>query len=55
MTHRFAHDLGWGGLVTGRLGIHEVPGQDHTAMFEEPQVRGVAEKLSACLEAAAAR
>jgi thioesterase domain-containing protein len=55
LTHRFAHDLGWGALIEGRLAIHEIPGQDHTAMFEEPQVARVAEELAACLEAAGAR
>lgn len=54
LTHRFAHDLGWGALVEGRLAIHEIPGQDHTAMFEEPQVARVAAELAACLAAAAA-
>jgi thioesterase domain-containing protein len=55
LTHRFAHDLGWTALVDGRLAIHEIPGQDHTAMFEEPQVARVAEELRVCLDAAAAR
>jgi thioesterase domain-containing protein len=54
LTHRFTHDLGWGPLVQGRLEIHELPGEDHTAMFEEPMVRTVAEVLTACLETARA-
>ena len=52
LTHRFANDLGWSALVRGRLEVHEVPGEDHTAMFEEPQVRTVAEWLTACLNRA---
>jgi aspartate racemase len=41
-------ELGWGKLVAGGLEIHEVPG-NHMNMFNEPNVRVLAEKLKACL------
>jgi amino acid adenylation domain-containing protein len=44
LSHSFAHDLGWGGLVVGELTIHEIPG-GHTLMLEEPNVKFLAEKL----------
>jgi amino acid adenylation domain-containing protein len=40
--------LGWGGLLTGRLEVCEVPG-DHWEIFGEPSVRVMAEKLSESL------
>lgn len=40
--------LGWGGLVTGGLDIHEVPGH-HGAIVVEPRVRFLADKLRDCL------
>jgi thioesterase domain-containing protein len=45
---RYRHDpqLGWGGLATGGLEIHEVPG-DHFTMWEQPHVRVLAERLRA--------
>ena len=46
------HDLGWGCLVTGRVEVHEVPG-NHDDMTARPNVIALAEKLSACLDATA--
>lgn len=45
------HDpaLGWKSLATGDLAIHEVPGH-HGSILDEPYVRTLAEKLSACIE-----
>ena len=45
-----AGDLGWGQVALGGVEIHEVPG-DHLSMIHEPDVRSLAEKLKACLEA----
>jgi len=42
--------LGWGGLVAEGLEIHEFSG-NHVNMFREPNVRYLAEKLKACLDA----
>jgi thioesterase domain-containing protein len=42
--------LGWQGLTTGGLEVHEVPGT-HISIREEPHVAVVAEKLRRCLEA----
>jgi hypothetical protein len=41
--------MGWIALATGEIRTHVVEG-NHLNMFEEPQVRGLAEKLSARLE-----
>ena len=41
--------FGWRELLTGRIEIHETPG-NHAEMFGEPNVRVLAEKLKACLE-----
>jgi aspartate racemase len=43
--------LGWGGIATGELEIHDVPG---SAIVLEPRVRVLAEQLTACLEKARA-
>jgi acyl transferase domain-containing protein/thioesterase domain-containing protein/acyl carrier protein len=40
--------LGWETLAGGGLEIHDVPG-GHTSMFEEPNVRALADKLKAIL------
>jgi hypothetical protein len=40
--------LGWGELAAGGLEIHEVPG-DHFSFWQEPNVRVLAERLTACL------
>jgi len=50
ITHRFPDDLGWGALVREPLTVHAIPGEDHTAMFREPCVGVVAERLRECLE-----
>ncbi len=43
--------LGWQVLAQGRVQIHDLPGLHH-AMFDEPHVQVLAEKLERCLEAA---
>jgi amino acid adenylation domain-containing protein len=43
--------LGWGSLVSGGVTVHEVPG-NHFNMVFEPHVRTLAEKMTACLNAA---
>jgi thioesterase domain-containing protein len=43
--------FGWRELLTGRSEIHEIPGV-HEEIFDEPNVRVLAEKLSACLQTA---
>ena len=43
--------LGWGRIVAGGVEVHEVPGE-HISIFREPSVRGLAEKLTSCLEMA---
>ncbi len=45
--------LGWGKLAAQGIEIQEIPGL-HTKMFDEPQVKVVAEKLRACLDKAQA-
>jgi thioesterase domain-containing protein len=40
--------FGWRELLSGRTEIHEIPGV-HEEIFREPNVRVLAEKLSACL------
>ena len=40
--------FGWRELLTGRAELHEIPGI-HEEIFREPNVRVLAEKLSACL------
>ena len=41
--------FGWRELLTGRSEIHEIPGV-HEEIFREPNVRVLAQKLSACLQ-----
>ena len=43
--------LGWTGLATGGIEIHEVPGH-HLSIILEPRVRVLAEKLQAALDKA---
>ncbi|NEQ26917.1 MAG: alpha/beta fold hydrolase, partial [Microcoleus sp. SIO2G3] len=43
--------LGWDKLVTGRIDVHYIPGS-HLTLFNEPNVRVLAEKLNDCLEKA---
>jgi thioesterase domain-containing protein len=41
--------FGWRELLVGRSEVHEIPGI-HEEIFREPNVRVLAEKLSACLQ-----
>jgi aspartate racemase len=43
-------DMGWSKLTTGGLEIYEICGS-HKEIIEEPQVKGLAEKLKLCLNA----
>jgi thioesterase domain-containing protein len=47
------HVLGWGRWVDGAVEVHFIPGS-HVTMASEPHVRVLAERLRACLHAAAA-
>jgi thioesterase domain-containing protein len=47
-------EMGWHGLAAGGLDVVEIPGR-HESIIVEPQVRVLAERLHACLEAARAR
>jgi amino acid adenylation domain-containing protein len=49
--HRFESHLGWKGMATGGLEIHEIPGQV-TAIIAEPYVKELAEQLGECIEKA---
>jgi hypothetical protein len=49
-----AADRGWSRIAKGGLEIHEIPG-DHYTVFASEHVPVLAEKLSACLRAAALR
>jgi thioesterase domain-containing protein/acyl carrier protein len=40
---------GWGELISGKLEIHDVPG-DHYSIFNEPHVQILAQKLKTCLD-----
>ena len=44
-------DFGWNDLAPGGLEIHDVTGNNYT-MFDEPQVKVLAEKLKVCLDKA---
>lgn len=46
-------ELGWGGLATEGIEIHEVHG-NHLSMLKEPHVRKLAETLEACIDKALA-
>ena len=46
--------LGWGELFEGEVEIHVIPGA-HNSMWQEPNVRILAEKLSDCLREAHTR
>ncbi|HEY9724954.1 MAG TPA: amino acid adenylation domain-containing protein [Chroococcales cyanobacterium] len=46
-------ELGWGGLATEGIEIHEVHG-NHLSMLKEPHVRELAETLGACIDKALA-
>jgi thioesterase domain-containing protein len=41
-------------LISGDLSIHDVPG-DHYSIFQEPNVRTLAQELEACLDKAQKR
>ncbi|WP_322103418.1 condensation domain-containing protein [Paraburkholderia sp. J41] len=41
---QFAHDLGWGAVVTGKLVVTEIPGM-HDAMFRAPGVAAIGRQL----------
>ena len=43
-------DMGWSKLATGGVKIYEISGS-HWGIVEEPQVKGLAEKLKLCLKA----
>jgi thioesterase domain-containing protein len=43
-------DMGWSKLTTGGVKIYEICGS-HKGIVEEPQVKGLAEKLKLCLKA----
>jgi len=43
-------DMGWSKLTTGGVKIYEICGS-HWGIMEEPQVKGLAEKLKLCLKA----
>jgi thioesterase domain-containing protein/acyl carrier protein len=43
--------LGWDKVVTGGIDLHYIPGS-HTTLFDEPHVRGLADKLKECLKKA---
>jgi len=43
-------DMGWSKLATGGVKIYEISGS-HKEIIEEPQVKGLAEKLKLCLKA----
>jgi oxalate---CoA ligase len=49
---RFAHDLGWGRLIGGRVRIEMVPGR-HSDVLKQPNLPHTARRLAAALEAAA--
>jgi amino acid adenylation domain-containing protein len=46
---RLPRDLGWGSVAEGGVEVYELPG-DHDRIFEEPNVRVLAEQLRARLE-----
>jgi len=50
----FDSKLGWGGLATDGIEIHDVPGE-HETMFHEPHVYALAETLRNCIEKARLR
>jgi thioesterase domain-containing protein/acyl carrier protein len=45
--------IGWAKLLSGKLEIHDVPG-DHATLIKEPNVQVLAEKLRTCLSEAQA-
>lgn len=53
VSTRFDPELGWGKLAAGGLEIYDVTG-DHLGILEEPHVRGLGEKLRACIDKALA-
>ena len=48
-TYRYDPEYGWDNYVTGKIRIHEIPG-DHSSIISEPHVGVLASKLAACLE-----
>ncbi|HEY0789842.1 MAG TPA: amino acid adenylation domain-containing protein [Chthoniobacterales bacterium] len=49
--YEYEAEMGWTGLAAQGIEIHDVPG-DHFTIFHEENVPMLAEKLSACIEAA---
>ena len=45
----FDSELGWGGLASEGLEIHDVPGE-HETMFHEPHVKILAAAMRDCIE-----
>ena len=48
-TDKNYHLIQWKKLAKGGVNLHVVPGQ-HLTLFEDPEVKGLASKLSECLE-----
>src|SRR5208337_4701997 len=46
---RYGDELGWGGLAAQGIEVHRIPGS-HLELMKEPNVRILAQELSACLE-----
>ncbi|AFZ07951.1 amino acid adenylation domain protein [Oscillatoria nigro-viridis PCC 7112] len=42
-------ELGWGGVITGGIEVHEIP-SNHLGMLKEPHVRILGEKLQAAVD-----
>lgn len=42
-------ELGWGNFVTGKLEIHQLPG-DHNTLLKEPHLQVLVEKLNSCID-----
>jgi amino acid adenylation domain-containing protein len=49
LEHYLHPEFGWRDLVGDNLDIYQVPGS-HFRMMKEPRVRGLAEKISSCLQ-----
>ena len=41
--------LGWGGLASGGIEVHEIPGA-HVSIMAEPRIRALAQAIRSCLE-----
>lgn len=46
---RYGRDLGWGGLATAGVEVHEVT-SDHLGILREPSVHELAREIAACLD-----